>query len=478
MIHHLSFLRLPVLGACLITLIAAPAMAVDWDNGAGTTDFNDPINWTTDALPGTGADPENAVIGTGNTAANPATVDLNGPLTTSPIGDLRIGDGTFGDGTFNHSSGALVTAPGKWSFLGVDGDGLDPAKGVYNLSGDASFEQSREAFSEGNQFHLGLGGGARDPMLGDLPNTGELNVSDNAQMFLNNFFVGSNDGNLGTVNQSGGAVFAENWVSIGREGIGTKGVYNMTGGQLAVTQDGITVGESSGATGEMTLSNDSIVDAGRLRVGRSLAVDADTGVGGTGELTIIGDEVDLTVGFLDIGSNDGALTNGEGTLEFIADDGGISTLEILNDVTLNDGSGVGFASLVVDLTSAPAGNLELIDIAGTLTGTFMGLAEGAAVPNSGGRTITYVGGDGNDIVLLDASAGLAGDYDNNGVVDAADYTIWRDGNSPDSSQAGYDAWANNYGATSSSVAVAVPEPTSIVALLCGLIAAPAVARRR
>lgn len=476
MTHRSSRFFAPLLGACLTSLLAAPALAVDWDNGAGTTDFNDPINWTTDALPGTGVDPENAVIGA--TFAGAAVVDLAGPLTTSPIGDLRIGDGVAGDGTFNHSSGSVVTADFKWSFIGADGDAFDPSVGVYNLSGDAVFEQTRVAFDSNNQFHIGLGGGARDLGAGDLPNTGELNVSDTAQFFVNNFFVGSNDGNLGTVNQSGGAVFAENWVSIGREGAGTKGVYNMSGGQLAVTQDGITVGESSGASGEMTISNDSIVDAGRLRVGRSLATDEETGAGGTGELTIIGDEVDLTVGFLDIGSNDGAFTNGEGTLEFIADAGGVSTLEILNDVTLNDGSVEGFASLLVDLTSAPAGNHELIDIGGTLTGTFMGLAEGALVPNSGGRTITYVGGDGNDIVLIDPNAGLTGDYNNDGVVDAADYTVWRDGNSPDSSQAGYDAWANNYGATSPSLAVAVPEPTSLVALLCGLIAAPAVARRR
>ena len=31
---------------------------------------------------------------------------------------------------------------------------------------------------------------------------------------------------------------------------------------------------------------------------------------------------------------------------------------------------------------------------------FMGLAEGAAVPNSGGRFITYTHGDGNDVALV------------------------------------------------------------------------------
>jgi hypothetical protein len=71
-------------------------------------------------------------------------------------------------------------------------------------------------------------------------------------------------------------------------------------------------------------------------------------------------------------------------------------------------------------------------------------------------------------------AGLPGDYNNDGAVNAADYTVWRDGNSPDSTQAGYNLWAANYGATSISAgsAVAVPEPATGVAtvLALGLVA--------
>lgn len=44
-------------------------------------------------------------------------------------------------------------------------------------------------------------------------------------------------------------------------------------------------------------------------------------------------------------------------------------------------------------------------------------------------------------------AAAPGDYNNDGVTDAADYTVWRDGNSPDSTQAGYELWRDNYGAT-------------------------------
>ena len=42
------------------------------------------------------------------------------------------------------------------------------------------------------------------------------------------------------------------------------------------------------------------------------------------------------------------------------------------------------------------------------------------------------------------SLGLEGDYNGDQVVNAADFTIWSDGQSPDSSAAGYALWADNF----------------------------------
>ncbi|QDT67624.1 Beta-glucanase precursor [Planctomycetes bacterium MalM25] len=71
---------------------------------------------------------------------------------------------------------------------------------------------------------------------------------------------------------------------------------------------------------------------------------------------------------------------------------------------------------------------------------------------------------------------LSGDYNGDGVVDAADYTTWRDGDSVDGSPAGYTRWASNYGAVDDAP-LAVPEPAGAVLLTLGLLG-PVSRRRR
>jgi hypothetical protein len=67
-------------------------------------------------------------------------------------------------------------------------------------------------------------------------------------------------------------------------------------------------------------------------------------------------------------------------------------------------------------------------------------------------------------------AELQGDYNGDGIVNAADYTVWRDGGSPDDSQAGYDLWKANFGTSGSgSGSAAVPEPAGVALGLVGLL---------
>jgi hypothetical protein len=76
-------------------------------------------------------------------------------------------------------------------------------------------------------------------------------------------------------------------------------------------------------------------------------------------------------------------------------------------------------------------------------------------------------------------AGVPGDYNGNGVVDAADYVLWRNGGAlqnegvtPGNNTADdYTFWRSRFGATSGSgtaAAAAVPEPTAMILVVAGI----------
>jgi hypothetical protein len=84
-----------------------------------------------------------------------------------------------------------------------------------------------------------------------------------------------------------------------------------------------------------------------------------------------------------------------------------------------------------------------------------------------------------DLVLTFAAA-LSGDFNGDGTVDAADYVVWR---KTDGSQAGYNAWRTNFGATAGTGssngagAGAVPEPGTWMLIGSGLAMVAAIRRR-
>jgi hypothetical protein len=96
-------------------------------------------------------------------------------------------------------------------------------------------------------------------------------------------------------------------------------------------------------------------------------------------------------------------------------------------------------------------------------------------------TVNYDEANGNvflsDFMSTDPP-GIFGDYNDDGIVDAADYVVWRKNNGttntlPNDSSAGlvspadYDVWRENFGRTSGSGsgAQAVPEPGAFAALV-------------
>ena len=85
----------------------------------------------------------------------------------------------------------------------------------------------------------------------------------------------------------------------------------------------------------------------------------------------------------------------------------------------------------------------------------------------------------NGILSVTGPASLAGDYNDNGKVDAADYVVWRRGLGTTYTQTEYDVWRAHFGQTTGNgraipsaqpLPAAVPEPCSLVLLCLGMIA--------
>lgn len=116
-----------------------------------------------------------------------------------------------------------------------------------------------------------------------------------------------------------------------------------------------------------------------------------------------------------------------------------------------------------------------------------GETNSACAENFAVNSISVSTGDTLDLQIspLQGGGSAPGDYNNDGVVDAADYTVWRDGLGTTFTQADYDVWKANFGATggggsapsfvgvdftvtaAAGSAAAVPEPGTLVILLMG-----------
>lgn len=85
-------------------------------------------------------------------------------------------------------------------------------------------------------------------------------------------------------------------------------------------------------------------------------------------------------------------------------------------------------------------------------------------------TISYVGGTGNDVLLNLVAAGLSGDHNGDGLVDAADYVAWRK-LGIDGAQ-GYTDWKTNFGDSTPGAGnnSNVPEPGAWIMITIGTIA--------
>jgi fibronectin-binding autotransporter adhesin len=153
--------------------------------------------------------------------------------------------------------------------------------------------------------------------------------------------------------------------------------------------------------------------------------------------------------------------------------GAIDPLAIMGDFDL------GALANTLSVTGSGTGNSWVIaTYAGALIGTFENITSGYSVDYG-------TGSNGQVTLNLSGPVGVAGDYNQNGTVDAADYVVWRNsvgagtlpnegGISPGVVDADdYNFWRSRFGATSGSgagsMAQGVPEPTSALLLIVALL---------
>jgi autotransporter-associated beta strand protein len=149
----------------------------------------------------------------------------------------------------------------------------------------------------------------------------------------------------------------------------------------------------------------------------------------------------------------------------------------------------GMNSLVVSTLGALSGTSWVIaSYTGELFGEFESVTPGYSVDYGSGM---------NDVItlMLSTGGGLPGDYNGDGWVDAADYTVWRDhlgnpdesalngnGNGMNGVDAGdYTLWVDNFGMHNGAASLAggtVPEPATALLALLALVGVGCSTRRR
>ena len=230
-----------------------------------------------------------------------------------------------------------------------------------------------------------------------------------------------------------------------------------------------TAGLSLTKAGAGTLELRSANYSGGTTVSRGMLLVTNTSGSGTGSGTVTVDAGSTLGGTGTIGGV--VLNSGR-----IAPGVGVGTLTTGSKVTMFSNS-----HLAIDVSGTSAdklivgGNLNLsgtnyLDVTGSGTGpwliaTYGGVLSGAFDHVTPGYAVDY----GTPGQLILEAAGLAGDYNRDGKVNAADYVLWR--KTPSSyggSPTGYNTWRANFGnsaggggALSTAASIAVPEPDSL-----------------
>jgi len=394
---------------------------------------------------------ESRALLVGDTSSGALRIESGGSLTSR---EATLG-GQFG------STGSLTVNASTWNILGDTVVGL-AGNGTLVIESGSSVESLGSVYvaqGAGSVGNLTIDGGSSELIaqggvdVGD-PNassTGILNVRNNGK--LSTPFLGDIQINgTGVVNvESGSSIVTD--------------LFTAEAGSLLVNHG--TIDDPNGAFISLVANSGTLSGSGSQSVDLTdfgvLAPSAVSPIDDSGVYTInaswdqfSGSELQIELGGLSNGGGNKSLTS-------------FDWIDATGDVTLAGGIDV---QLIDGFTLSFQQEFEIVNVGGTLSGGFVGLAEESVVTVLGGMPvlISYQGGDGNDIVLYTPSE-FEADFDSDNDVDSDDLGQWQgdyasngmsdaDGDG-DSDGLDFLTWQKQHGygiAPLSSASTPVPEP--------------------
>jgi hypothetical protein len=409
-------------------------------------------------------------------AAFVGTLDSDGilnvvnPWNTSTVGAVRMQGGELRGGTITNAA-----------FFGIFGSGLVTSPVINNSALIASTSANTlrvETASNNNDWD-------------GATNTGQLSAANGGILEIrDNLLFGFAGGVSATTN---GTVFANGF----ELRFNTGSTLNLDAGTYRSTHNTSIAGTVSVGAGGGTLRNDQTLGFvfvsgsnatlnGNLRLESGTTINVGTTFSGGGEL------VNLALLRLVDNANVGVRIENQGDLEI----GGMNTANI-GQVTAGAFEQTAGGELIIHLGGIASGVFDHLQIGGAaqldgalrlaltggyvpvlgqgieilmaelgVTGTFDSVMQPSGMPAGLMFAVQYGLKDVSLKVVVDA--GLPGDFNDDGIVNAADYVVWR---KTDGSQAGYDLWRANFGRTAGHGSLAsgtVPEPATAMLLLAAI----------
>ena len=396
----------------------------------------------------------------------PAANNASGSITGNSV--INVTTNNFNVGTGAAQGSSLLVADTADINIQATGTGQGNMFIGRDTSSNTTFTMTGGTIDTGRNFLLGNATGA----------TGIVgNQSGGTITTTLNFTIGDTNGGS-TYNLSGtGAVVANGQVVIGRQTTAANsGVMNQTGGSVTAAL-GITVGNAQDATNNPALLGTGIynVSGGTVTANQTTGTALTIGAQGAGTFRVIGDDA-----VIDINGNATVNAGGgsQGTLAYqLKADDLFSMVDVSGIATFNAGAILAFDTSLATPTQTSYNLLTATDV----------IDGGLVFSGPAGWGFDIIAGGNGEILraVQTGPVGVAGDYNGNGTVDAADYVLWRNGGplqneiaTPGTvTQEDYDSWRARFGSTSGSGAGTsvnagqVPEPAAAVLMLMGLVAA-------